>query len=53
MRRIYDYAVEIDSRDMIHIQIFMKIPADIQAILRFSLRKLRGCNVGITNGRDL
>jgi hypothetical protein len=29
-----------------HIETFMKIGADIQAILSFCLRNLRGCNVG-------
>jgi hypothetical protein len=32
---------------------FTKTDAGVQAILRFSLRNLRGCNVGITDGRDL
>jgi hypothetical protein len=31
----------------------MKNGAGIQAVLRFSLRNLRGCNVGIADGRDL
>jgi hypothetical protein len=38
---------------MIYILSFMKIDADLQAILRFGLRNLRGCNVGITEERDL
>jgi hypothetical protein len=32
---------------------FMKFGADVQAILRFCLRNLRGCSVGSTGGRDL
>jgi hypothetical protein len=32
---------------------FMMIGTGVQAILRFFLRNLRGCNVGITDGRDL
>jgi hypothetical protein len=32
---------------------FMKIGTGAQAILRFYLRNLRDCNVGITGGRDL
>jgi hypothetical protein len=32
---------------------FMKIFGGVQAILRFCLRNLRGCEVGITDGRDL
>jgi hypothetical protein len=31
----------------------MKIGTGIQAILRISLRNLRGCDVGITDGRDI
>jgi hypothetical protein len=38
---------------MIYIPSFMKISTGVQAILRFSHRNLRGCNVGITDGRDL
>jgi hypothetical protein len=32
---------------------FMKIANGVQEILKFCLRNLRGCNVGITDGRDL
>jgi hypothetical protein len=32
---------------------FMKIGTGVQAVLRFSLINVRGCNVGITDGRDL
>jgi hypothetical protein len=46
-------AVEIASCGMIYIPSFMKIGKGIQAILRFCLRNLIGCNVGITDGRDL
>jgi hypothetical protein len=38
---------------MMYIPIFMNIGTGVQEILRFFLRNLRGCNVGITNGRDL
>jgi hypothetical protein len=38
---------------MMYIQSFMKIGAGVQATLRFFQRKLRGCNSGITDGRDL
>jgi hypothetical protein len=31
---------------------FMKIGTGVQAILRFCLRNLTGCNVGITDERD-
>jgi hypothetical protein len=32
---------------------FMKIDIDVQAILKFYLRNLRSCNVGVIDGRDL
>jgi hypothetical protein len=38
---------------MIHIPSSMKVGTGIQAILRFYLSNLRGCNVGITDGRHL
>jgi hypothetical protein len=31
----------------------MEIDTGVQAKLKFYLRNLRGCNVGITDGRDL
>jgi hypothetical protein len=45
-------AIEMGSGSMIHILSFVKIDTGIQAILRFCLRNLRGCNVGITNSSD-
>jgi hypothetical protein len=47
------HAIEMGSGGMIYIQRFMKIGTGVQAILRFYLRNLRGCNVGITDGKDL
>jgi hypothetical protein len=47
------YAVLMASCGMIHIPSFMKIGTGVQAILRFCLRNLQGCDVGITDGRDL
>jgi hypothetical protein len=44
--------VEMISGGMINIPSFMKIAISVQAILRFCLRKVRNCNVGITEGRD-
>jgi hypothetical protein len=41
------------SDGMIYIQRFMKIGTDVQAILGFCLSNLKGCKVGITDGRDL
>jgi hypothetical protein len=38
------------SGGMINIPSFMKIGMGVQAILRFCLSNLRGCNVGITDG---
>jgi hypothetical protein len=46
------YAVETASCGMIYAPSFMKIGTGVQAILRFCLRNLRGCNAGITNGKD-
>jgi hypothetical protein len=46
-----NYAIEIGSCEMICLIIFMKIDAGIQAISRFCLRNLRGCNVGFTCGK--
>jgi hypothetical protein len=47
------YAVEMASYRMINMSSFMKIGTGVQVILRFCLRNLRGCNVGITDWRDL
>jgi hypothetical protein len=44
------YAVEMASCGMIYITGFMKIGTGVQAILRFCLSNLKGCNVGITGG---
>jgi hypothetical protein len=47
------YAVEMASCGMIYLPSFMKTAKGVQAILRFCLSNLTGCNVGITNGRNL
>jgi hypothetical protein len=47
------HAAEMPSSGMIYVPSFMKIGTSIQATLRLCLRNLRGCNVGITDGRDL
>jgi hypothetical protein len=47
------YAVELVSSGIIYTPSFMKIGTGVQAILRFDLRNLRGCNYGITDGWDL
>jgi uncharacterized protein YraI len=41
------------SGGIIYIPSFMKIGTGVQALLRFCLRNFRGCNVGITDGRDI
>jgi hypothetical protein len=38
---------------MIYLSSFMKIATGVQAILRFGLINLRGCNVSSAEGRDL
>jgi hypothetical protein len=43
------YGVEMTSCDMIFLPSFMKICAGVQAILRFRLSNMNGCNVGITD----
>jgi hypothetical protein len=47
------YAVEMYSCDMIFLPNFMKIGTGVESIIRFCLRSLNDCNVGITDGRDL
>jgi hypothetical protein len=47
------YVVDMAFCDMIYLQSFVKVGTGVQAILRFCLRNLRGCDVGITDGRDL
>jgi hypothetical protein len=45
------YAVGMASCGIIYVPTLMGIGTGIQAILRICLRNLRGCNVGITDGR--
>jgi uncharacterized protein YraI len=47
------YVVEMGSSGTIYIPNFMRIGTGVQAILRFCLSNFRGCNVGISDGRDL
>jgi hypothetical protein len=47
------YTVEMGSGGMIHVQSFMIIGSGFEGILRFCLRNLKGCNVGVTDGSDL
>jgi hypothetical protein len=44
------YAFAMASYDMIYLPSFVKIGTGVQAILRFCLSNLKGCNVGITDG---
>jgi hypothetical protein len=41
------------SCGMIYISNYIKHGTGIQGILQFCLSSLRGCNVGLTDGRDL
>jgi hypothetical protein len=49
------YATEMASGGMIYtcIPSFIKTGKGVQTILRFCLRNLNDCNVGITDGKDL
>jgi hypothetical protein len=42
-----------EAAEMTYVSSFIKIGTVVQAILRFCLNNLRGCNVGITEKRDL
>jgi hypothetical protein len=53
MEGINQEAAEMASCGIIHVPSEMKIGAAIQAILRYCLRNVRVCNIGITDGRDL
>jgi hypothetical protein len=48
---LMEYGVEMASCNVIHVPSFTKIGVGVQEILRFSVRNLRGCNIGITDGR--
>jgi hypothetical protein len=49
----YEVRLEMGSGGMMYIRSLMKTGTGVQAILRFCLSNLNGCNVGITDGRDL
>jgi hypothetical protein len=36
--------------DILYLPVFIKIGAGVEAVLRFCLRNVRGCNGGITDG---
>jgi hypothetical protein len=46
------YTAEMGSDGMTYVS-FMKICTSVQAILRFCISNLKGCNAGITDGKDL
>jgi hypothetical protein len=46
------YAFKMVSVGMIYLASSMKIGTGFQEILQFCLSKLRGCNVGINDGRN-
>jgi hypothetical protein len=45
--------IEMAPSGMIYIPGFMNIGTGIEEILRYCLRNLRGCNVGITDSKNL
>jgi hypothetical protein len=47
------YTVKMASYGMIYLPVFVKIGSGVQAISRFILSNLNGCNVDITDGIDL
>jgi uncharacterized protein YraI len=53
MEGITKYTVEAGSGGTIHVPSYMKIGAGFQTTLRFCVNNLEGCNVGITDDKDL
>jgi hypothetical protein len=47
------YSIEMPPCGIIFLPSFMKTGTGVQAILRFCPRNSRGCNVGITDGKEL
>jgi hypothetical protein len=47
------HAVEMAADGMIWMPSFMAVGLGMQVMLRFFFDNSRGCNVGITNGRNL
>jgi hypothetical protein len=47
------YTFEMGSGGMICVPSLINIDTGVQAILRLCFRNFRGCNIGITDGRDL
>jgi hypothetical protein len=44
---------EMSSCGMIYKPSFMKTGSSVQVMLWFCLRNMRGCNVGVTDGKGL
>jgi hypothetical protein len=42
------YTIEMVSCGMLHLPSFMKTGKGMQAVLRFCISNLNGCNVGVT-----
>jgi hypothetical protein len=47
------YTIDMASGGMIFLSSFMKIGIGFRSILRFCHRNVKGCNVGITDGKEL
>jgi hypothetical protein len=47
------YTTEMASCDMTYIASFMKTGTGVQALFRFCTGNLKGCNIDITEGRNL
>jgi hypothetical protein len=46
------YAIKMMLSGMIYVPSFIKIGTGVEAILRYNIRNLRGCNASIDAGRD-
>jgi hypothetical protein len=53
MGRFMKHDVDMVSCGIIYVPSVMKICKGIQAVLRSCPRNFRGCNVGITDGKNL
>jgi hypothetical protein len=47
------YGVEMASCGMIFLPAFMKIGTGVEVILRFCFSNMNGCNIDITNRKEL
>jgi hypothetical protein len=53
MDRTYEVHLEMGVGGMMYIRSLIKTATGVQAILKFCLRNVNDCNVGITDGKDL